>query len=86
MVSGPLRKDVDRETPLARGRIGRLVCLHGGKGDYMQRLGGLFDGRMQWDRNDSTADINEGFDDATHSSLLTDPAQFDRVLRHIPKL
>ncbi len=86
LVSGPIRKDVDRETPLARGRIGKLVCLHGGRGDYMQRLGGLFDLRLNWDRKDPQADINEGFDDANHSSLLTDPAQFHRVLRHIPKL
>jgi len=85
LVSGPIRKDVDRETPNARGRIGKLVCLHGGKGDYMQRLGGLFDGKIQWSREDPQADINEGFPDATHNSLLKDPTQFHRVLKHLPK-
>lgn len=84
-VSGPIRKDVDRATPLARGRIGKLVCLHGGRRDIMQRLGGLFDFKLNWSREDPTA-INEGFPDATHSSLLTDPKQFHRVIRHIPNL
>ena len=85
LVSGPIRKDVNRETLLARSRIGKLVCLHGGKRDIWQRLGGLFDFRLNWSRDDPDADINEGFSDANHSSLLTDPTQFHRVLHYLPK-
>lgn len=82
-VSGPIRKDVDKETSDARGNIeGRFICLHGGKRDYMQILGGLFDSKVGWRREDPRAE-NEAFPDATHSSLLTDPAQFERVLKYL---
>lgn len=81
-VSGPIRKDVDAETPLFRSRVRKFVCLHGGKRDYMQVLGQLFDGRVGWKREDPSA-INESFPDAGHSDLLTNPAFYHRVLKHI---
>lgn len=83
LVSGPIRKDVDRETPNARRNIGRLVCLHGGQKDRMQIYGGLFDGFVGRRRDDPDANVNESYADSGHSTFLNDPAQFIRVIKHL---
>ena len=80
LVSGPIRADVDRETSSARARIGELVCLNGGHRDRMQWFGELFDGHLGIRRKDPQADIHLTFSDASHGSLLRDPAQYVRVL------
>lgn len=82
-VSGPIRKDVDREAAGARENIGRLICLNGGRKDRWQWIGTLFDGRFGIERQDPEADVWETYKDADHSSLLRDPKQFHRVLQHI---
>jgi len=83
LVAGPVRRDVDADTPVARANMGRLVCLHGGQRDRMQWFGELFDGHWGIRRHDPDADLNQSFADATHSSLLVDPAQYARVLDHL---
>lgn len=83
LVSGPVRKDVDERTPMARTRIGRLVCINGGKKDRWQLRGSVFDGFRGIVRRDTQADDYEQFDDADHSSFLNDPDHFDYVLRYL---
>jgi hypothetical protein len=84
LVSGPIRKDVDAETTVARKNIGELICLNGdGWGDRMQWFGGVFDGHLGARRKDPEADINLTFPGASHSSMLCNPAQYNRVIPFI---
>jgi hypothetical protein len=83
LVSGPVRKDVDRQTGGARANIGRLVCINGGRKDRMQIFGGAFDGHWGILRKDTQADEHQTFEDADHSSFLSNPAHFDYVLRFL---
>lgn len=83
LVSGPVRRDVDRATPMSRARIGELVCINGGLKDRWQICGSLFDGFRGIVRKDPQADIHRTYADADHSSFLTKPEQFDYVLRYV---
>ena len=83
LVSGPIRKDVDRETTEARTHIGRLICYHGGAQDRMQWFGELFDGVVGVKRHDPEADDNRRIKSASHSTLLRDPAFYHLVLADI---
>ncbi len=83
LVSGPVRKDVDEDTADARGRIGTLVCINGGKKDRWQLRGSVFDGFRGIVRKDEQADVYQQFPDADHSSFLNNPAHFDYVLRYL---
>lgn len=83
LVSGPIRQDVNTETPNAYDptRVQRVVCLHGGEGDKFQWYGELGDGHLGIVRDDpSPRAENKGYPDADHSSMLYTPAQFGRVI------
>lgn len=83
LVSGPIRKDVDAATRNSRARIGKLITINGGKQDRWQWLGEVFDGHFGPTRTDPQADIHQTFPDADHSSFLTNPKQFNYVLRYL---
>ena len=83
-VAGPVRKDVDAATRGWDVNVGRVVTLNGAWWrDWIQRLGGVFDGKLRLSRDDDEADHAETFADADHGSLLRNPAQYHRVIAQI---
>jgi len=79
-ISGPIRKDVDRETTGARAQVNELICLNGGRKDRLQWLGELFDGHLGVKRKDPEADIHRTIPEADHGSLVRNPAHFHHIL------
>ena len=84
-VSGPIRRDVARETPRCYDRVSdRIVSLHGDWHDRWQIWGALFDGRLGIRRNDPHPQVTNVRYAGGHGDLIHDPPRFAEVLRYLP--
>jgi hypothetical protein len=66
----------------ARKNIGHWTHIAAKRGDWMIRLGQLFDGRIGWDRTMSRADQNVLIPKMGHTGVFNDPQFF----RYWPEL
>ena len=75
-VSTPVRKDMQDTWAQARPNIGAWTHVAAKRGDWMIRLGELFDGAFGWTRQMPSADRNLIFPNIGHTGLFTDQQYF----------
>jgi hypothetical protein len=76
-IATPPRADMDAIATRAKPRLGAWLHVTDTRGDWMQRLGQVFDGRFGIPRTlQMQADRNLAIPRVNHSTLLTDPAKF----------
>lgn len=77
-ISTPVRRDMRKVAIQAKKNIGRWRHVAAKGGDWVQRLGELFDRRIGWRRKWPQAHENVLIpEDVGHSGLLKDPKFFD---------
>jgi hypothetical protein len=72
----PVRKDMEAVAKLARANVRQWVHVHTDWSDYIQILGGLFDGSVGFVRQHPLADVNINLPGVGHSNVLRDPSLF----------
>jgi hypothetical protein len=75
-VTGPVRKDMEKITELARPHIDKWLHIHTDGSDWVQLLGAVFDGHIGIHREQPLADINDSVKGVGHSGLLIEPEHF----------
>ena len=74
-IATPVRKDMQDTYDKARPNIGRWTHVHSDWSDWMQILGGVFDGSLGMRRKMPLADYNIQLPKVGHSSIIEQPEQ-----------
>lgn len=86
-VSTPVRSDMEPVWTDAKPRIGYWLHISSKNGDWMAKLGQLFDGSFGWKRQQPQADQNALIPNIGHTGILGDPThiplwQSQHLLQH----
>lgn len=87
-VSTPVRSDMEPVWMAAKPRIGYWLHVAAKSGDWMARMGQMFDGHVGWQSRQKQADVNAILPGIGHTGILSDPTHIQlwksqELLRYI---